>query len=117
MCTDDWLYMIQGRDHRRQHESIYRIGRTNDLNRRINEYHPYSQIIDVFKVDNNKKCEREFIKEFKSDFELRNDIGREYFEGDERDMIFFLIIRSQSVYLIEKKRLIWIITWKLKIKG
>jgi hypothetical protein len=47
----------------------------------------YSQIICVCPVDNDKNCEREFIKEFKNEFEFRNDIGHEYFKGDVRDMI------------------------------
>jgi hypothetical protein len=42
-----WLYLIQRGDHRKEHEEIYKIGRTNDFNRRINEYPAYSQIISV----------------------------------------------------------------------
>ena len=87
MSVDGWLYLIQRGDHRKQHEPIYKIGRTNDFNRRINEYPVYSQIISVSPVDNDKKCERELIRQFKDEFEFRNDIGHEYFEGDERDMI------------------------------
>jgi hypothetical protein len=79
--------MIQRKDHRKRHEAIYKISRTNDFNLRINEYPAYSQIICVTPVDNDKKCERELIRECKNEFEFRNDIGHEYFEGDERDMI------------------------------
>jgi hypothetical protein len=82
-----WLYLLQRSDYRKHHEPIYKIGRTNDFNRRINEYPAYSQIIAVYPVDNDKKCERELIKEFKNEFEFRNDIGHEYFEEDERDII------------------------------
>jgi hypothetical protein len=57
--VDGWLYLIQRGDHRKQHEDIYKIGRTNDFNRRINEYPAYSQIISVSPVDDDKKCERE----------------------------------------------------------
>jgi hypothetical protein len=85
--VDGWLYLIQRGDHRKQHEQIYKIGRTNDFNRRINEYPPYFQIISVIPVDYDKKCERELIRQFKEEFEFRNDIGNEYFEGDEREMI------------------------------
>jgi hypothetical protein len=87
MSTDGWLYMILRRDHRKHHEPIYKISLTNDFNRRINEYPAYSQIICVTPVDNDKKCERELIREFKNEFEFSNDIGNEYFEGDERDTI------------------------------
>jgi hypothetical protein len=40
-------------------------------------------------VDNDKICERDLIREFKNEFEFRNDIGHEYFEGDEREIISF----------------------------
>jgi hypothetical protein len=81
------LYLIQRGDHRKQHEDIYKIGRTNDFNRRIKEYPPYSQIIAVSSIDYDRKCERELIREFKDEFEFRTNIGHEYFEGNERDMI------------------------------
>jgi hypothetical protein len=82
-----WLYLIQRGDHRKQHEDIYKIGRTNDLNRRINEYQLYFQIIAMSPIDDDRKCERELIRELKDEFEFRNDIGHEYFQGDEREMI------------------------------
>jgi hypothetical protein len=82
-----WLYLLQRGDHRKHHEDIYKIGRTNNFTRRINEYPINSQIISVCPVDNDKKCEPELIKEFKSEFDFRNDIENEYFEGNERDMI------------------------------
>jgi hypothetical protein len=44
-------------------------------------------MISVIPVDNDKKCECELIKEFKSEFDWRKDVGNEYFEGNERDMI------------------------------
>jgi hypothetical protein len=45
MSIPGWLYLIQRGDHRKEHEEIYKIGRTNDFNRRINEYPQYTQII------------------------------------------------------------------------
>jgi hypothetical protein len=57
--VDGWLSLIQRGDHRKGHEEIYKIGRTNDFNRRINEYPAYSQIISVSPVDDYKKCEKE----------------------------------------------------------
>jgi hypothetical protein len=91
--------MIQRGDHRKYPETIYKIDRTNVFNKRINRYLPYSQMISVRPVDNDKKCERELIKEFKSEFEFINNIGNEFFEGDERVRYLFLIIMSQRIYL------------------
>jgi hypothetical protein len=87
MSIDGWLYMIQRGDHRKQHEPIYKIGNINDFNRRIKEYPAYSQIIYATPVDKDKKYERELIREFKNEFEFKNDIGHEYFERGERDVI------------------------------
>jgi hypothetical protein len=88
LAGNGWLYNIQRGDHRKQHKEIYKIGRTNDFNGKINEYPPYSQIIAVSPIDNDKKCERELRRKFKNEFEFRNDIGHEYFEGNEREMIY-----------------------------
>jgi hypothetical protein len=41
----------------------------------------------VSSIEDDRKCERELIREFKKESEFRNDIRHEYFEGDERDMI------------------------------
>jgi hypothetical protein len=84
---DGFLYLLQRGDHRKHHQDIYKIGRTNDFNRRINEYSMGTQIISVCPIDNEKKCERELIREYKYEFEFRSEIGSEYFEGNERDMI------------------------------
>jgi hypothetical protein len=117
MSIYGWIYLIQQGYHRKHHEHIYKIDCTIDFNRRINEYPAYSQILSVCPVDNDKKCERELIKEFKSEFEFRNDIGYEYFEGDERDMKSVFKTMSQNIYLTEKKRLLMILIEKSKIKG
>jgi hypothetical protein len=41
----------------------------------------------VSPIEDDRKCELKLIREFKHEFEFRNDIGHDYFEGDERDMI------------------------------
>jgi hypothetical protein len=82
-----WLYLLQKSDCRKKHKDIYEIERTNDFNRRINEYTYDTQIISVIPVNNDKKCERELIKEFKSEFDWRKDVGNEHFEDNERHMI------------------------------
>jgi hypothetical protein len=63
------------------------MGRTKDFNRRMNEFSFDTQIISVCPIDNEKKCECELIREFKSEFEFRPDIEKEHFEGNEMKMI------------------------------
>jgi hypothetical protein len=79
--------MIQRDNQTLQHEPIYKIDLSKDYNHRINEYSPYSQIIAMIPIDIDTKYECELIRECKNEFELRNDIDNEYFEGDELDMI------------------------------
>jgi hypothetical protein len=53
------------------------------------------------------------IGEFKSEFSFRNDIGNEYFEGNERDMISVfnddcsnnLPNRDEEIYIIYHRQL------------
>jgi hypothetical protein len=66
---------------------ISNIGRKNDFNMRINEYHLDTQIISVCPIDNEKKCKGKLIPEFKSEFDFRSDIGNDYFNGNEREII------------------------------
>jgi hypothetical protein len=83
--VNGWLYLIQRGYHRKSGEEIYKIGRTNDFNPRMTEFSVDTQIISVCPVENEKLSERELIKEFQSEFDHRNDIVLEYFEGNERD--------------------------------
>jgi hypothetical protein len=80
---DSFLYLLQRGDHKKHNQDIYKIRRMNNFNRHINEYLLDTQIISVCPIDNEKKGKHEF----KYEFEFRNDIGNEYFEGNERDMI------------------------------
>jgi hypothetical protein len=80
---DDFIYLLQRGDHRKHRQEIYKIGHRNDFNKRINEYLIDTQVISICLVDNEKKCERELIRELKSEFELRCDMGNEYFDGNE----------------------------------
>jgi hypothetical protein len=45
------------------------------INRRIGEYHLDIQVVSVCPIDNENKRDRELIREFRSEFEFRSDIG------------------------------------------
>jgi hypothetical protein len=81
---DGFLYFLRRGDHRKHHHEIYKIGHGNDFNKRISEYLIDTQVISICPIDNEKKCKRELIRELKSEFELRCDMGNEYFECNER---------------------------------
>jgi hypothetical protein len=67
---DGFLYLLQ-RDHHSTHRQyIYILGQTNDFNIHINECPLDSPIIPVWMIDNEKKGERELIREFTSEYEF-----------------------------------------------
>jgi hypothetical protein len=100
----------------KHHYGIYKIGCTNDFNRRINEYIIDTQVISICPIENKKKCERELIREFKSEFEFRNDIGNEYFECNGHNMVSVFNDYCSDYFPTEIKRSIEIIIGKLEIK-
>jgi hypothetical protein len=57
-------------------------------------------MISICPIDNEKICEHELIREFKSEFVFRNDIEHDYFEGNLRDMI-----SVQTLSPLEMRRL------------
>jgi hypothetical protein len=81
------LYIIQEREFVNKNEEIYKTGRTSNLAKRICDY-PKGSIVHF--AIHSKNCiqdESELFKEFCLKFKARPDIGREYFEGNIKEMI------------------------------
>ena len=83
----EYIYLVQPREFIKTKENIYKIGKTKQENlKRICSYDNGTTLICQFKCDGCDKLERELIKLFKEKYELRKDIGNEYFEGNCDDM-------------------------------
>lgn len=82
MSKPGHLYLIQLREFIKTNESIYKIGKSIDINTRFKSYPKNSKLILLMECNNITLYENKIIKQFSSIFINRKDIGREYFEGD-----------------------------------
>lgn len=85
------IYLIHEREFMRLDDNVYKIGRTDDVKRRLSQYPKGSRLLFSVYTHDCLTAERELIRQFKGIFKHRVDIGREYFEGDSRDMINIII--------------------------
>lgn len=87
-------------------ENVYKVGRTSNLKNRLNSYCkgsiPYFRIY----VEDEVEFEKQVLELFKGTFKIRPDYGREYFEGNDQDMIYkiFELFFMLSVLSEMKKR-------------
>ena len=97
---DGYIYICYERELQLLQLPIYKIGRSTDIYRRINEYKKYSVIISTFYCTEHVLTETELIKIFTTKFKLCKNIGSEYFTGD-------LIEMQETIlqYIKENKRL------------
>jgi hypothetical protein len=96
-----YIYLIHEREFIKSKESIYKIGRTQQTNlKRIYQYPKDSKVLLLIECDDCKECERELIKMFKEKYTQRTDIGKEYFEGSEinivNDILQYFLTKNQS---------------------
>lgn len=83
----EYFYFIHQRNYEKDNKLIYKIGRTHDLERRLNKYPKNSVIHKVVRVSNCYYTETKLINTFHMNFSHRADVGREYFEGDSSNML------------------------------
>lgn len=97
---DGYIYICYERELQLLQLPIYKIGRSTDIYRIINEYKKYSVIISTFYCTEHVLTETELIKIFTTKFKLCKNIGSEYFTGD-------LIEMQETIlqYIKENKRL------------
>jgi hypothetical protein len=90
-----YVYLIQEREFIKTGENIYKIGKTTQTRSdRFRQYPKGSNLILHIKCENCHDLERILLNEFSEKFILREDIGKEYFEGDLNEMKKLLIERS-----------------------
>ena len=68
-------------------ENIYKIGKTENIKRRILDYKSLRPLIKlVVECENITLCETEILKIFNDSFIQQKEIGSEFFVGDELEM-------------------------------
>lgn len=81
------VYIVQTSESIKLKENVYKVGRTKQKGtKRMNGYPKGSELLLQEKVDNDVKMEKAILSVFNNKYKLREDYGKEYFEGDYADM-------------------------------
>jgi hypothetical protein len=85
------LYLIKEREFTKTGENVYKIGRSNNVKNRMNNYPKGSDIELMIACNDSKKSEKNIINKFKTQFKQKTEYGNEYFEGNKNAMINTII--------------------------
>ncbi len=95
----EYVYLLQEREFINSGQSIYKIGRTKQLNdKRFKQYPKNSMLLLQTFCNNCVTCENQIMNMFKQKYIHRVDIGSEYFEGNVKEMQrdIFNIVMSEN---------------------
>lgn len=79
--------MIHVREFARSREDVYKVGRTENVARRVSEYPKGSLLIAVERVRDMAGAETALLERLRVECEPRGDLGREYVEGPLRAVV------------------------------
>ena len=79
--TAGYLYIIHVREFIRSREPIFKVGRTDNISRRLSQYPKGSKLIATVAVDDMVRCETRLLSRLCSTCMIRVDLGREYVQG------------------------------------
>ena len=83
-----YIYILQEREFIKSSQNIFKIGKSKQENiARFKQYPKGSKLILQMICIDCDRVELKIINNFKLKYVQRTDIGREYFEGDVRQMI------------------------------
>lgn len=87
-----YIYLLQIREFINLKLPIFKVGKTtkSDLSR-INSYPKQSELIFYIKCKDCHNCEKIILEIFNNKFKLVKSVGNEYFLGDEKLMISYII--------------------------
>jgi hypothetical protein len=86
-----YIYLVHCRACLNANEHVYKIGKSNDFNKRLSGYDKGTVPIFSLFVNECDNFERHLLTIFRSKFNSRTDYGSEYFEGDLNYMINLII--------------------------
>lgn len=81
------IYLIQEREFIRLGENVFKIGQSSNIIQRFKQYPPGSQLIYAFCTCDAHRAEKTAIDTLCKKFRFRLDLGREYLEGNARDIV------------------------------
>jgi hypothetical protein len=97
------IYLIHPREFVSTDLSIYKLGRSNNIDNRVKQYPKGSNILCMLMCKNSIACEKYLIKLFKNKFTQNTYYGSEYFEGDKQMMIREIFNHLDEQYVKNKK--------------
>ena len=96
--TVGYLYMIREREFVRLGEPVYKIGKSENFERRFKHYPKGSQIVMCVQVPNHHADEKTLINIFDGRFTRMSEYGREYYKGDENEMLLTFLDAVTAVH-------------------
>lgn len=85
--SQGYVYLIREREFVRMKENVFKIGRSKDFEKRFASYPKNSEILACAFVQDQFRGEKRIIQSFDKLFTQRDDIGREYYEGERHAVI------------------------------
>lgn len=92
----EYIYLIREREFKYANKPVYKIGRTNKIATRMNQYPKDSEVYLVEPVNNSVFVEKELISIFEDIYERATTedgtewIGNESFVGNVNEMIYII---------------------------
>lgn len=100
----EYVYLLQEREFVNTNENVYKIGRTKQVNLARFRQYPKNSILYLQSFCGNcVLCEKEIMKRFAKKYKRRSELGREYFEGDVRNMMADVYLITINSLKKEKK--------------
>lgn len=95
---DGHIYVVKEREFLKTNENIYKIGRSKNIVNRMPSYPKSSRIYTILYVKDVVEVEKYIIDRFDGLFIKRTDIGSEYYECDENDLMRECTMIVHSLY-------------------
>jgi hypothetical protein len=90
MNTEDiqYIYLLQTREFINSNLPVYKVGKTKQINNlRFISYPKGSILMGQLRCKDCNACEKQILTLFDNKYKNRQDLGREYYEGEYRSMI------------------------------
>jgi hypothetical protein len=85
--TEGHIYVIKEREFIKTKENVYKIGRSKNIRNRMPSYPKDSLIYSILYAKDVIRTEKEMIRRFDTVFTKRQDIGYEYYECEEDELM------------------------------
>ena len=92
------LYVIKEREFIKTKENIFKIGKTINIVNRMPQYPKQSRVYIMFFSTNIDDMEKYVIEQFDKRFTKRVDIGAEYYECDQNELLMDMSIFMLHVF-------------------